>query len=273
MARLKRNERIASIAHTLTNSPGKMFTLNSFCQLFDVAKSSVSEDLEVVRVSFEQGALGTLKTFAGPSGGVMYLPSVSKQQAVEGLRSLCEQLGEPSRILPGNFLYIQDILSDPQQLHFLSRIMAMPFYEAGVDFVLTVETKGIPFAMATARVLGVPLIIARRDYRTYEGTVVTINHALGGGQLQSMSLARRAIAPTYKKALIVDDFMHAGGTLRGMADLLYEFNIQLAGSAVIARRVIDVSPLVDNVHALVEIGASGHLGGEVSIAPWVYEIE
>ena len=40
-----------------------------------------------------------------------------------------------------------------------------PYFNQRIDHVITIETKGIPIALMCARVLGVPLIIARRENR------------------------------------------------------------------------------------------------------------
>ena len=41
----------------------------------------------------------------------------------------------------------------------------------------------------TARALGVPLVIARRDSRAYEGSAVKINYVSGGDRIETMALA------------------------------------------------------------------------------------
>jgi len=98
--------------------------------------------------------------------------------------------------------------------------------------VLTMETKGIPIALMTARMLDVPLVIARRDSRAYEGSAVKINYIAGGNdRIETMALARRSVNPG-QKALIVDDFMKGGGTLQGMVDMMHEFQAEVVGVCV-----------------------------------------
>ena len=95
------------------------------------------------------------------------------------------------------------------------------------------ETKGIPIALMTARALNVPLVIARRDSRAYEGSAVKINYIAGGGneRIETMALARRAVRPG-QKALIVDDVLKGGGTLQGMVDMMREFQAEVVGVCV-----------------------------------------
>ena len=53
------------------------------------------------------------------------------------------------------------------------------FKDMDVDYVITVETKGIPLAYEVARNLGVQLVIARRESQVTEGPTVTINYVSG----------------------------------------------------------------------------------------------
>ena len=111
----------------------------------------------------------------------------------------------------------------------MGEIMATEYYAAAPDFVLTMETKGIPVAFAAAHALGVPLVIARRSSKVYEGSAVNINYVSGSsGHIETMSLSRRAVQEG-QKCLIVDDFLKGGGTAKGMVDLMREFNVDVVG--------------------------------------------
>ena len=46
--KIKRNERLSAIARLLTDAPNRIHTLGQFCALFDAAKSTVSEDIDLV---------------------------------------------------------------------------------------------------------------------------------------------------------------------------------------------------------------------------------
>ena len=251
MNKIKRIERIGAMARVLTAAPNHIFTLSHFCNLFDAAKSTISEDIELLRQVYSQFDLGEIKTVTGAAGGVKFLPKMAQKNALEYVQGICTQLSDPGRILPGNFLYIQDILSQPDTLEVLGAIMAAPSYNATPDFVLTVETKGIPFALMVARALGVPLIIARRDHKAFEGSVVTINYISGsGGEMKTMSLAKRAVRPG-QRALIVDDFAKDGGTVRGMVELMQEFDVVTVGVCVmVERRKEGAKRIYDDIRSL-----------------------
>ena len=126
----------------------------------------------------------------------------------------------------------------------------MPYYDKAPDFVLTMETKGIPIALMTARMLNVPLVIARRDSRAYEGSAVKINYIAGGNdRIETMALARRAVNPG-QRALIVDDFMKGGGTLQGMVDMMGEFQAEVVGVCVMISTAIPEEKRVKGANSL-----------------------
>ena len=61
-----------------------------------------------------------------------------------------------------------------------------------VDYVVTVETKGIPLAYEVAKSLGIELVIIRRENKVTEGPTVSINYLSGtSGRIQQMSLAKK----------------------------------------------------------------------------------
>lgn len=228
MEKIKRNERLAAMTSILTESPNRIFTLSYFCDLFSTAKSTVSEDVAILQESMQRFRLGQLETVTGAAGGVRYRPiglGSSSRSFVEGI---CRRLMEPERQLPGGYLYFSDILSEPEAVRGMGALIASQYYDCGADFVLTMETKGIPVALMTASALRVPLIVARRATKVYEGSAVNISYVSGSGGIESMALSRRAVKEG-QKALIVDDFMRGGGTARGMVELMKEFNVSVEG--------------------------------------------
>lgn len=233
MDRVRRNERMAVLTKILTSSPNRIFTLSHFCELFGAAKSTMSEDIDMLREVLKTFGLGKLDTVTGAAGGVRFRPSIRPVDALGFVNGLCKELCSPSRVLPGGFLYLSDILSRPDTVRTMGVIIADHFYDHSPDFVLTMETKGIPVALMTADALGVPLVIARRLSKVYEGSAVNINYVTGSsGAIETMSLNRRAVKEG-QRALIVDDFLKAGGTAKGMVDLMKEFSVDVVGTAFV----------------------------------------
>ena len=228
MEKTKRNDRMAAMAQVLTSSPNRIFTLSRFCDMFGAAKSTISEDAALLSAALTEFKLGSLETVTGAAGGILYKPNWGSKVARPFIENICGQLCARDRVLPGGYLYFSDILSNPELVTGMGNILAREYYGADVDFVLTMETKGIPVALMTASALNVPLIIARRSTKVYEGSAVNISYVSGRGGIETMSLSRRAVRQG-QRALIVDDFMRCGGTAKGMLSLMEEFLVEVAG--------------------------------------------
>jgi purine operon repressor len=245
----KRNERIAVMAHALITSPNQIVNYGRFCDLFGAAKSTISEDVSILEETLHKYGLGELSTVAGAAGGVRYRPILARKQALTFVTALAQSLSTKERVLPGGFLYLSDVLSDPALCRQMGTILAGEFYDAGADFVLTMETKGIPVALTTAEALNVPLIIARRANKIYEGSSVSIAFPTGNGGTENMSLSRRAVR-TGQKALIIDDFIQKGGTASGMVALMQEFDVDVVGMGFVLSRDKQDDRLVSGAKAL-----------------------
>lgn len=233
MEKIRRNERMSAMMKILSNAPNRIFTLSYFCDLFGAAKSTMSEDIDILSDVVKSFGLGELKTVTGAAGGVRYRARVPRDAARSYIGELCRELSGTGRVLPGGFLYYSDILSTPEIVRRMGEILATEYYDSAPDFVLTMETKGIPVALTTANALGVPLVIARRSSKVYEGSAVNINYVSGSsGSIETMSLSRRAVREG-QKALIVDDFLKGGGTAKGMVDLMHEFSVDVVGMAFV----------------------------------------
>lgn len=274
MDRIKRNERLAAMARVLTGTPNRLYTLSYFTEMFGAAKSTVSEDLSILADTFAQFDLGRLSTVAGAAGGVIYRAIPSREKRIAALEELSRRLSRPGRLLPGDFLYTTDITCDSDASEIMGEILACRYYEKNPNFVLTMETKGIPVAMMTAKMLNVPLVIARRDSKAYEGSAVKINYISGetGDRIETMALARRAVTPG-QKALIIDDFMKGGGTLRGMHDLMREFDVEVVGTGVVIATAEPHLKRVDGVTALMVLSEVDRDRGSAVVKPsdWIYE--
>jgi purine operon repressor len=231
--KLKRSSRLVEMTQFLLSRPHTLVPLTHFADRYGAAKSSISEDLAIIKEVFEDEGIGELLTLAGAAGGVKLIPRLSKQHALTFANDLCAQLEQPDRILPGGYLYLSDLLGQPAMMNEAGKIFATAFANRQIDVVMTVETKGIPLAYATGAQLNLPVVLVRRDHQVTEGSAVSINYVSGSQKsLHTMSLSRRAMREK-SRVLIVDDFMKAGGTIQGMVDLLAEFDAEVAGVGVL----------------------------------------
>jgi purine operon repressor len=262
-----RSGRLVQMTRELVERPGELVPLGYFAERFRAAKSTVSEDLALVREVLEADRSGVLRTHAGATGGVQYWPLPSDREQAGTLAELSRLLGSADRIIAGGFVYMADLLSHPVWAGRLGGIFAARFFPREPTMVLTVETKGIPLALMTARVLGIPMVIARRDPRVTEGASVSINYVSGSTRrIQTMTVSLRAIRRD-SRVLIIDDFMKAGGTARGMVDLVTELGASVAGIGVLVATAEPVQKRVDDYISLLTIEAVDEGKRQILIRP------
>lgn len=233
MEKFTRNERISIITKILIENPNRIVGLNYFAELLNAAKSTISEDILVVRETMEKMKMGRVETISGASGGVKYIVRIENDLIKEFQDEIMNYLSDKNRIVPGNFLYVTDIMQNPRIISRAGAILAQKFLDEKLDYVITVETKGIPLAYEVAKFLGVPLLVVRRNSKITEGTSVSINYLTGTqGMLSVMSLSKRSIRPD-SNLVFIDDFLRGGGTVKGIMDLLSEFDSRLIGTGIL----------------------------------------
>lgn len=263
---MKRSNRLVILTEYFLENPRKHIQLPFFVDLCDTTKSSISEDLDIIDHVLKNQQLGYLERTTGAGGGVKYIPEVSANRNKEFIEKLRHELEDPSRILPGGYLYMSDILGDPKLVREIGRVFASCFSKLDIDIVVTVATKGIPLAYAVASFLNVPVVIVRRDPKVTEGSSVSINYVSGSSKkIQTMVLPKRSLKEG-SNVCIIDDFMKAGGTINGMVSLLEEFDAKVQAIGVLAeadddeeeRIVTDYTSLikisnVDLLHKTIEV--------------------
>ncbi|HEY5537788.1 MAG TPA: pur operon repressor [Acetobacterium sp.] len=248
---MKKNERISIITKILSDHPNEVFSYNYFTNLLDAGKSSVCEDVAIVKSAFQIIGVGRVETFSGATGGVVYRPEVLESEEVALLEEIAKLLLEPWRRIQGGFIYYSDILSNPRYSKNIGRIIASKYGSKGIDYVVTTETKGIPAALETARYLSVPMGLIRRSNRVTEGATTSVNYISGSSnKIKTMYLSRR-IDLKGKKVLIIDDFMKGGGTAKGMTNLMEEVGAKVMGICVIFVTQSPMDKLVDDFTPLI----------------------
>lgn len=255
MNKLSRNSRVVAITKVLIENPNKITGLNRFSTLLNAAKSTISEDIVIVRDILEKLEMGKVETISGAAGGIKFIPTIGYEKGREFALELCELLKDHERVIAGNFIYMTDVMYNPVIIGKAGVILSSCFKGLDIDYVITVETKGIPLAYEVARNLGVQLVIARHDTQVTEGPTMSINYVSGtSGRLQQMSLSKKSMKPN-SKCIFIDDFMKAGGTALGIKDLIKEFNSELVGIGVLVDNTQVKKKLVDEYVSVVELNS------------------
>ena len=251
--KFRRSGRLVDMTNYLLHHPHSLVPLTYFSEKYKSAKSSISEDLTIIKETFEQHGIGTLLTVPGAAGGVKYIPKVELKEAKQFIDELCELMARPERLLPGGYLYLTDLLGNPSIVNKIGKLFATVFSNRKIDVVMTVATKGITLAYAVAAQLDVPVVIVRKDSKVTEGSTVSINYVSGSSKrIQTMLLAKRSLTEG-SNVLIIDDFMKAGGTINGMISLLDEFKANVSGIGVLVETEGVEERLVDEYISLVKL--------------------
>lgn len=267
MKKYKRIQRIGILIKIFTEKPNKIFSYNYFSELFNAAKSTISEDISIVKNTFEEMKFGTIKTLTGVSGGAIYIPDLTKNQTELILNDLCNYFSNPDRIIPSGFVYMTDLFNTPSIVEEISKVIVSKYKDEIIDYIVTVETKGIPIAMMCGQKLNVPVAVIRRNSRVTEGATVSINYLSGSSNnIQTMSLSKRSLKSN-SNVLIVDDFMKGGGTAKGMKDLMEEFSAKVVGIAVVVETKKPSKKLVDNYLSLLIFDEIEYDNKVINISP------
>ncbi|PRX26489.1 purine operon repressor PurR [Orenia metallireducens] len=273
--KMRRSERIVAVTKILTDQPYKLISLNYFTERFNAAKSTISEDLSIIKKVFSVEKMGKIETVSGAAGGVRFIPDKGVKDIQNVIYELCEYLSDSTRILPGGYLYMTDLIFNPALMDKVGEIFATKFSDLGAEYIITMETKGIPIALMAARALNLPLVSIRRSSRVTEGSVVSINYVTGSSRkIQQMSLSRRAL-PEGSKVIIIDDFMKAGGTAKGMLDLMGEFKAEVLDLGVLVETAQPTDKLVEDYTSLVVLENIDDFKEEIIVRPsgWVTNLK
>lgn len=254
---MKRSERTAIISQMLTQNPNQLFALEELCSKFNIAKTTASEDINILKNAFQKENLGKITTKKGPGGGFIYTPNINNETALTYLQEICLELANPKRVLGGGFIFTSDIMFNPPIVSKMASIFISQFKNLNPDYIVTVETKGIPLALMTAQLLNIPAVVVRREHKISEGPTLSINYfSSAAGKMKKMSISKMSIKKN-SKAIIIDDFMRAGGSIKGVYELLTELNtdiltvgVGIASKDPAEKKISDYLPLIylDNIN-------------------------
>lgn len=267
MKKYKRNQRVGALMKIFAEKPNYVFSYNYFSEIFNAAKSTISEDVAIVKELVSELNYGKIETIAGATGGAVFIPILGLNEKTQILNELCNLFSNKSRILPGNFIYMTDIFNNPNIVTNIAKLISSEFSNKDIDYIVTVETKGIPVAILTGQKLNVPVSVIRRNNKVTEGATVSINYVSGSSNnIQTMSLSRRSLKEN-SRVLIVDDFMKGGGTCKGMADMMREFSVEVVGTAVVIETKEPEKKLIDNYFSLMVLNSINEKDGVIDIQP------
>lgn len=249
----KRSERLVYMTQHLITNPNKLIPLTTYVDKFSQAKSSISEDIRIIKDVFQAEGLGVLRTTAGANGGAMFIPKISTERARNIIAEFREELKASERLLPGGYLYMSDIMGNPKMMNDIGDLIATMYGDVEIDSVVTIATKGISLANAVARKLNVPVAVIRKDNKVTEGSTVSINYVSGSTRkIETMVLSKRTLKEG-SRVLVVDDFLRAGGSISGVTNLMEEFNATVIGVSVLVEAKQVANRRLDDYTSLLKV--------------------
>ncbi|MFT8459725.1 MAG: pur operon repressor [Liquorilactobacillus ghanensis] len=266
----RRSDRLIDMTRYLLERPHTLISLTFFAKRYESAKSSISEDLAIIKRTFKFRGIGILETIPGAAGGARFIPSIDEQEARDFIQNMTERLSEKDRLLPGGYVYLSDLLGRPDVLRQVGRVIARQYLDKQIDAVMTVATKGVPIAQSVSNYLNVPFVILRRDSKITEGSTVSVNYVSGSSErIEKMELSKRSLKRG-SHVLVVDDFMKGGGTVNGMKSMIEEFESEMVGITVFAEAAFEGHRMVDDYTSLLKVDQVNTLNKTIHVSAGNY---
>ena len=266
----RRSDRLIDMTRYFMERPHTLVSLTFFAERYESAKSSISEDLAIIKRTVKLRGIGILETIPGATGGAIFIPSIDEDEARAFIEDMSEQLSHQDRLLPGGYVYLSDLLGRPDVLRYVGRVIARQYIDKQIDAVMTVATKGVPIAQSVASYLNVPFVIVRRDSKITEGSTVSVNYVSGSSErIEKMELSKRSLKRG-SHVLVVDDFMKGGGTVNGMKSMIEEFESELVGITVFAEGAFDGRRMVEDYTSLLKVDSVNTIDKTIHVSPGNY---
>ena len=151
-----------------------------------------------------------------------------------------ERIRQEGCIKPGHVLKVDAFLNHQIDMELIDRIAAdfvKRFEGTTVTKVLTIETSGIILAGAVARLLKVPMVIARKtrsmnlDGDAYVAEFLSFNHK----NIKTVVVAKKYINRE-DHVLIIDDIMANGCAMQGLISIVEDAEAEVVGCGVVIEK-------------------------------------
>lgn len=149
------------------------------------------------------------------------------------MKALEEKILTEGKVLPGNILKVGSFLNHRLDVDFIMEMgkeIARIFSDTKVTNILTIETSGIPIAVAAAAAMHIPVVFAKKNKSgNLDGELYkTVVHSYTHGTDYNVVVSREYISES-DTVLIVDDFLANGKALEGLIDIVNQAGATLAG--------------------------------------------
>ncbi|PWV90976.1 xanthine phosphoribosyltransferase [Paenibacillus cellulosilyticus] len=156
------------------------------------------------------------------------------------MEKLKQRILEDASVRSTDVLNLDTILNhqvDPVLTMDMGREFARLYAESNITKVITVESSGIPVAFATAHVLGVPLVFARRKKTLINDPDAYVERvpSFTKGIVTDLLVARTMLSET-DNVLFIDDIIANGDAARGLVKIIERSGAKLAGIGIVVEK-------------------------------------
>ena len=147
-----------------------------------------------------------------------------------------ERILQDGKVKSGNVLKVDRFLNHQLDIGLLEQIgeeLCRRFAGTPVTKVLTIEASGIAVAYPVARMLGVPMVFAKKsrsvnlDGKAYVAEVKSFTH----GNVNRVIVSKKFLSPG-DKVLLVDDFLADGSAMQGLVSIVESAGAEVAGLGI-----------------------------------------
>ena len=147
-----------------------------------------------------------------------------------------ERILQDGKVKPGNVLKVDRFLNHQLDIELLEKLgaeLCRRFEGKPITKVLTIESSGIAIAYPVARMLGVPLVFAKKsrsvnlDGTSYVAEVKSFTH----GIVNRVIVSKKFLTPE-DKVLLVDDFLADGSAMQGLVSIVESAGAEVAGLGI-----------------------------------------
>ncbi len=156
------------------------------------------------------------------------------------MEKLKQRILEESSVISKDVLRMDALINhqvDPELTMEMGKEFARRYAEQKITKVITVESSGIPAAFATALVLGVPLVFARRKKSLIQESDVYCERvpSFTKGMVTDIMVSKQFLTSD-DHVLFIDDIIANGDAARGMIKIIERSGASLAGIGIVVEK-------------------------------------
>lgn len=154
-------------------------------------------------------------------------------------------------VAPGLHIAVLNILGDTELVQASAKALANKLSALDYDILVTAEAKSIPLAHALSIETGKPYVVLRKIYKPYMGVALsaeTVSITTGKPQMLYLDEKDHELIRG-KRAVLLDDVISTGSTLRGMQRVM-----EKAGAEVVAEAAIFTEGDNDDWNHIIALG-------------------